>query len=152
MAVEILPLTKDLTDQYHTDGFLLASGLIPEAIARMGEATMWEVMGMDANDPETWDLFGNMGQLFGRSACFDSSGGIQTQIEIVPVLRQPTPRPPRLLYARNDGHAMAQLTGEKCGLLFRPRISFIHQTARSYKTSFPQMKNGRGEEHILTVV
>ena len=55
MAVEILPLTKDLTDQYHRDGFLLASGLMPEAIARTGEATMWEVMGMDANDPETWD-------------------------------------------------------------------------------------------------
>ena len=47
MAVETLPLTANQIDQYHRDGFLLASGLIPEAIARTGEATMWEVMGMD---------------------------------------------------------------------------------------------------------
>ena len=63
MAVETLPLTENLIDQYHRDGFLLASGLIPEAIARTGEATMWEVMGMDPERP------GNLGQLFGRSDC-----------------------------------------------------------------------------------
>lgn len=53
MAVELPPLTEDQISQYHRDGFLLASGLVSEAIARKGEDAMWEVMKMDRNDPET---------------------------------------------------------------------------------------------------
>ena len=49
-----LPLTEDQVSQYHEDGFILVSGLVPEDIARRGEDAMCEVMMMDRNDPGTW--------------------------------------------------------------------------------------------------
>ena len=48
------PLTENQVLKYHEDGYLLASGLIPEAVARRGEDAVWEVMEMDRSDPNTW--------------------------------------------------------------------------------------------------
>ncbi len=51
---KIDPLSENVVSQYHRDGFLLGSGLITESVARRAEATMWEVMGMDRDDPASW--------------------------------------------------------------------------------------------------
>ena len=48
------PLTENQVLKYHEDGYLLASGLIPEAVARRAEDAVWEVMEMDRSDPNTW--------------------------------------------------------------------------------------------------
>ena len=54
MPSETQPLALDQVSQYHREGFLLASGLIPEAVAKRAEDAMWEMMGLDRNDPGTW--------------------------------------------------------------------------------------------------
>ena len=47
-------LTDDQRAQYEKDGYLLASGLIPEDVSERAEAAMWNLMGMDPDDPSTW--------------------------------------------------------------------------------------------------
>ncbi len=47
-------LTQSQIDAYHADGYLLASGLIPDDISAAAEARMWDRMEMDPNDPGTW--------------------------------------------------------------------------------------------------
>ena len=42
--------------QYREDGFLLASGLIPEEIAAHAEEVMWQVSRIDRSDPATWPV------------------------------------------------------------------------------------------------
>ncbi len=48
-------LTEAQRAQYERDGYLLASGLIPEDVAERAEAAMWRIMGMTPDEPETWD-------------------------------------------------------------------------------------------------
>ena len=47
-------LTNDQIRQYHEQGYLLASGLIPESVAARAESAMWHLMEMDPVDPSTW--------------------------------------------------------------------------------------------------
>ena len=47
-------LTRSQINSYQTDGYLLASGLIPDDISAAAEARMWSHMEMDPDDPETW--------------------------------------------------------------------------------------------------
>ena len=48
-------MTDEQKKQFREEGYLLASGLIPEDVARKGEDAMWAALGMDRDDPETWD-------------------------------------------------------------------------------------------------
>ena len=47
-------LTQSQIDSYHRDGYLLASGLIPDSLSAAAEARMWDLMEMDAQDSATW--------------------------------------------------------------------------------------------------
>ena len=47
-------LTGAQVAQYEEDGYLLVSGLIPDAVAERAEGAMWRLMGMDPDDPDTW--------------------------------------------------------------------------------------------------
>ena len=118
MAVEILPLTENLINQYHGDGFLLASGLIPEAIARTGEATMWEVMGMDAADPETWNNFSD------EAIASTVQAGFKPRSKLYQYFGN---QHPDLLacYTPEMMAAMAQLTGESVDLFQPPTGTLI---------------------------
>ena len=105
MTVEKLPLTEDRVAQYHRDGFLLASNLIPEAIARTGEAAMWTVMGMDADDPGTWGHFSD------EALATAVQAGFKPQSKLFQFFGN---RHPDLLacYTPAMMAAMAQLTGK----------------------------------------
>jgi Phytanoyl-CoA dioxygenase (PhyH) len=48
------PLTAEQREQYARDGFLLVSGLIPNAISAAAEAAMWDVVGVSPDDPASW--------------------------------------------------------------------------------------------------
>lgn len=47
-------MTEEQKKQFREDGYLLASGLVPEEVARKGEDAMWAALEMDRDDPETW--------------------------------------------------------------------------------------------------
>jgi len=47
-------MTEEQKTQFRDEGYLVASGLIPEDVARKGEDAMWAVLEMDREDPETW--------------------------------------------------------------------------------------------------
>lgn len=47
-------LTAEQRRMYEEQGYLLASGLIPEEIAQAGEAAMWRALQADPADPATW--------------------------------------------------------------------------------------------------
>ena len=47
-------LTKKQHLQFETEGYLLASGLIPNHISVRAEKAMWRLMEMDPNDSTTW--------------------------------------------------------------------------------------------------
>src|SRR5262245_30155279 len=54
----LTPLSDEQVVQYRRDGFLLASGLVPEDVVSQAEAAMWETLGAAVHSPETWDLLG----------------------------------------------------------------------------------------------
>jgi hypothetical protein len=47
-------LTDEQIAQYNEDGYLVASGLIPEDVSERAEAAIWRLMGIDPDDPESW--------------------------------------------------------------------------------------------------
>ena len=47
-------LSQDQMAHYDRNGFVLVSGLIPEATIAQAEAEMWSVLGMDRDDPASW--------------------------------------------------------------------------------------------------
>jgi ectoine hydroxylase-related dioxygenase (phytanoyl-CoA dioxygenase family) len=49
-----MTLTQEQITSYHQNGYLLASGLIPNDVSARAETAMWNLMEMDANDPTTW--------------------------------------------------------------------------------------------------
>ena len=48
-------ITDEQKKQFREVGYLLASGLIPEDVARKGEDAMWAALEMDRDDPKTWN-------------------------------------------------------------------------------------------------
>ena len=48
-------LSRQQTQQYCENNYLLVSGLIPDAIAERAEAAMWGWMGLQPNDPASWE-------------------------------------------------------------------------------------------------
>lgn len=48
------PLTPEQLARYEEDGYLLASGLIPDPVSHAAAACMWRLLDMDADDPSTW--------------------------------------------------------------------------------------------------
>ena len=51
----LISLSQEQIEQYHKDGYLLVSGLIPEDVVVRAESAMWRLMDMDADDPTTWN-------------------------------------------------------------------------------------------------
>jgi hypothetical protein len=47
-------LTQNQLDAYARDGYILLSGLIPDDIAAAAAGTLWEGMGAQPDNPETW--------------------------------------------------------------------------------------------------
>ena len=47
-------MTEEQKKQFRKEGYLVASGLVPEDMARKGEDAMWAALEMDRDDPETW--------------------------------------------------------------------------------------------------
>ena len=50
-------LSKQQLTQFEEEGYLLLSGLIPQETVTKAEAAMWKMMGMDADDPDSWGHF-----------------------------------------------------------------------------------------------
>ncbi len=48
------PLTQEQIEYFLENGYLLASGLIPEEIARKAYDAMWRNLKLDPDNPETW--------------------------------------------------------------------------------------------------
>jgi len=49
------PLSQDQIGQYLVNGYLQVSGLIPDEVVSRAEDAAWRCMGVDRNDPATWD-------------------------------------------------------------------------------------------------
>ena len=49
-----MALSRNQVDAYARDGFVLVSGLIPDAIATAAADAMWIAMNADSDDPATW--------------------------------------------------------------------------------------------------
>ena len=49
-----MALTDEQIASYRQNGYLLASGLIPDGVSARAEAAMWRLMRMDPGDPATW--------------------------------------------------------------------------------------------------
>jgi hypothetical protein len=47
-------LTRAQTEAYVEHGYLLVSGLIPDAVSRRAESAMWRALGANPDDPSTW--------------------------------------------------------------------------------------------------
>lgn len=47
-------LSEQQLSQFEEQGYLLLSGLIPQAVVSKAAAAMWQMMGMDAADPGSW--------------------------------------------------------------------------------------------------
>ena len=50
-------LSKQQLVQFEEEGYLLLSGLIPKETVTKAEEAMWHMMGMDADDPDSWGHF-----------------------------------------------------------------------------------------------
>ena len=50
-------LSKQELTQFEETGYLLLPGLIPKETATKAEAAMWRMMGMDADNPDSWGHF-----------------------------------------------------------------------------------------------
>ena len=50
-------LSKQQLTQFEEEGYLLLSGLIPQETVTKAEAAMWQMMGMEADDPNSWGHF-----------------------------------------------------------------------------------------------
>ena len=48
-------LSRQQTQKYCENNYLLVSGLIPDAIAERAEAAMWQWMGLQPDNPESWE-------------------------------------------------------------------------------------------------
>ena len=51
----LAPLTPDQRTRYEEEGYLLVSGLIPDATSGEAARAMWGILHMDPGDPATWD-------------------------------------------------------------------------------------------------
>eukprot|EP01048_Picozoa_sp_COSAG05_P024581 COSAG05_NODE_5845_length_1074_cov_1.619487_1_plen_231_part_00 len=59
LGVPTAVLTDAQVQRFSRDGFLLASGLLPDKVADRAERTMWDLCGLDpAASPDTWLQFG----------------------------------------------------------------------------------------------
>ena len=50
-------LSEQQLTQFEEEGYLLLSGLIPQEIVTKAEAAMWQMMGMEAENPDSWGHF-----------------------------------------------------------------------------------------------
>ncbi len=48
-------LSKEQLKQFEEQGYLLLSGLIPKDIIEKAEQAMWKTMGMEPDDPDSWE-------------------------------------------------------------------------------------------------
>ncbi|NKB71066.1 MAG: hypothetical protein GKR89_28685 [Candidatus Latescibacteria bacterium] len=112
------PLSDAQVEQYQRDGFLLASGLMAATIARKGQAAMWEVMGMDPDDPGTWDKPSD------EALASTVQAGFQPKSKLFQFFGN---QQPDLLacYTREMMAALAQLTGEKPEFFAPPQGTLI---------------------------
>ena len=50
-------LSQQQLTQFEEEGHLLLSGLIPQETVVKAEKAMWDVMGMEADNPDSWGHF-----------------------------------------------------------------------------------------------
>ena len=48
-------LTEQQLAQFEEEGYLLLSGLIPQETVTKAREAMWHLMGMDADNPDSWE-------------------------------------------------------------------------------------------------
>jgi len=70
-------LTQEQHLQFETEGYLLASGLIPDDISERAEKVMWRLMEMDPNDPATWEHKPDLAVQFQTMSGLSVLNGIQ---------------------------------------------------------------------------
>ena len=70
-------LRKDQLLQYEREGYLLVSGLISYDISLRAEKAMWRLMGMDPNDPVTWEHKPDLAAQFQPMSGLSVLNGIQ---------------------------------------------------------------------------
>lgn len=66
-------LTEAQERLYHEQGYLLVSGLIPDAVSAAAEAAMWRSLGADPDDRSTWPTAAqfNLHEPAELSACYN---------------------------------------------------------------------------------
>ena len=50
-------LSKQQLAQFEEEGYLILSGLVPQETVTKAEEAMWHMMGMDADNPDSWEHF-----------------------------------------------------------------------------------------------
>ena len=70
-------LTKKQHLQFEEEGYLLASGLIPNHISERAEKAMWRLMEMDPNDSTTWGHRPDLATQFETMSGLSVLNGIQ---------------------------------------------------------------------------
>jgi hypothetical protein len=50
-----MPISSEQIESYLEDGYTVISGLIPEEILNRAETSLWAKLGMEADNPDTWN-------------------------------------------------------------------------------------------------
>jgi len=100
-------LTDEQITTYSEDGYLLASGLIPDDVSGRAETAMWNLMEMDPAAPETWSCVPETADGYTEGRGVVIFNGVQD---------------PDLMACATDDYlaAVAQLLGEPIGSLHPP--------------------------------
>jgi hypothetical protein len=103
----MMTLTDEQIKSYQDSGYLLVSGLIPNAVSARAEAAMWKLMEMDADGPETWSRVPKTADEYTESRNLVTFNGAKD---------------PDLMACATDDYltAVAQLLGEPIGSLHPP--------------------------------
>ena len=132
-----MPLTDEQITSYQNNGYLLASGLIPDTISAHAEAAMWHLMQMDANDPAPWSRVPNTADEYTESRGVVIFNGAQD---------------PDLMACVTKDYltAVAQLLGEPIGSLHPPEAVHTQNLLQSnvtWKLPNPHV-DGIPKEHM----
>jgi hypothetical protein len=132
-----LSLSSRQIESYEQDGYLLASGLIPDEISERAEVAMWNLMEMDASDPDTWSRVPEQADEFTESRGVVTFNGVGSS---------------DLMACATDAYltAVAQLLGEPAGSLHPPEAVHTQnliQQGGNFKPPHPHV-DGIPKEHM----
>jgi hypothetical protein len=132
-----LPLSTDQIESYNQNGYLLASGLMSEAVSKRAETAMWKLMDMDPNDPVTWSRVPTQADEYSESRGVTIFNGVTHS---------------DLMACATDAYltAVAQLLGEPGGSLHPPESVHTQNLLqrKSVQTTPNPHVDGIPKEHL----